>query len=462
MAEVSDVASRVNVPKALTIGDMVSLMRDAQAFRQAEQVNPLAVRKATAETTQAEETMRPNINRAIAESQIQQTSATKSGFDLNQHYANTARGVYGSHLTDPDFINGNTEAILKKLQADRDYLTSIGVPEHQDKGHDKLVELANTDPKQLYQTIKAGVLASGQNQAQTGLVSPRIENINGVPYSYTPAGNVAVPAGVNSSASQPNQNMVAPQAQPTVTQTDMNKPVYSQKNPLPYPARKAGEPYAPGPTEKADQDAGFNIRNSLVGRQSNITTDRRNLLEAEKMVKDLEKEEWNKGAGFPGMVGRNLSVFLGTEQGVKYKQLSKDLANVQISNIQAKGGSLDTVAGQQLTKMANGDETYPPSVLKNIINRAQADITELDKKANASQRFSEKYGDNNMKKFQQEWQKNADSRIFELYNVFNNPDLSQKEKEKARDNLLPKGAKERKVFQEKWNNIQKLEQTGEL
>ena len=67
-----------------------------------------------------------------------------------------------------------------------------------------------------------------------------------------------------------------------------------------------------------------------------------------------------------------------------------------------------------------------------------------------------------MKKFQQEWQKNADSRVFELYNIFNDPDMSQSEKEKARDKILPKDAKQRKLFQEKWNNIQKLEQTGSL
>ena len=148
--------------------------------------------------------------------------------------------------------------------------------------------------------------------------------------------------------------------------------------------------------------------------------------------------------------------------GVKYKQLSKDLANVQISNIQAKGGSLDTVAGQQLTKMANGDETYPPKVLLNIINRAQADMTELDKKANGAQKFAEKFGDNNMKKFQQEWQKNADSKIFELYNVFNDPNMTDQEKKAYRDKILPKDAKQRKIFQEKWNNIQKLESTGSL
>jgi len=451
MAEVSDVASRENVPKAITRGDMDSLKRDAQAFRQAEQINPLNVRQQTAATTQAEQTLQPNINRAVAESQIQQTNATKSGFDLNQHYANTARGVYGSHLTDPDFINGNKEAILKKLQADKDYLISIGVPEHQDKGHDKLIELANSDPKQLYQTIKAGVLASGQNAAQTGLVSPRIENFNGVPYSYTPAGNVATPAGVNPSAPQPNQNVTAPPTQPTVTQEDMNKPVYSQKVPLIYPPRKAGEPYAPAPSEKADLESGYKFRNNLVNRQSTLATSRRNLEEVMDSATKIQKEFWTNPASLIGRGERLLRYGWNAED---LQKLRKDLANVTLANEQAMGGTTD--AGRELSRTANGDETYSPKVLLGIANRAFSDVTNIQMKATAAQKFYEKYGDNNMKSFQQMWSKNEDSKIFELYNIFHNDKLTQKEKEKARDKLLPKDA------QEKWNNIQKLVQTGEL
>ena len=89
-------------------------------------------------------------------------------------------------------------------------------------------------------------------------------------------------------------------------------------------------------------------------------------------------------------------------------------------------------------------------------------MTNIDMQANAANKFSQAYGDNNMNAFKQMWAKNSDSRIFELYNVFNDPDLSKAEKEKARDQLLPKDQKQRKIFQEKWNNIKKLEETGSL
>lgn len=460
---VSDVASRVKGPEGISLSDMMNMSINAQKFRQAEKINPLLARQQEALTTEAEETLQPKIARTKAETQRSIIEADKAGVDLRQHYSNIGRGLFGGFLTDPDFVNGNADKMIAKIEGAKAYAeTVLGVPKEILSNSDRIVDMIRKNPSDGYQYIKNGVLQSGQNQAQTNLVTPSVQNINNVPYSYTAAGNVATPLGVNPNQPQvqPNAPMVQPQQ--NITPEDMNRPVYSQKAPLTYPVRVAGEPYAPGPTEKIDQDAGVKNRNILVDRQSNLTTDRRNLIEAREVAKELEKEEWAKGAGFMGMAGRNLSTFLGTEMGIKYKQLSKDLANVQISNIQAKGGSIDTVAGQQLTRMANGDETYPPKVLLNIISRAQADMTELDLKATAAQKFSSKFGDNNFKSFQQMWSKNADSKIFEVYNIYNDPNLTEQEKKNAAKKLYPKDSKQQKIFDEKFNNIKKLEETGSL
>ena len=460
---VSDVASRVKGPEGMSLADMMNMAIGAQKYKQAEKINPLLERQQGAITTEAEETLQPKIARTKADAQRSVYEADKAGVDLKQHYSNIGRGLFGGFLTDPDFINGNAEKMISKIQGAQTYAeTVLGVPKEILSNSDRIVDMIRKNPSDGYQYIKNGVLQSGQNQAQTNLVTPSVQNINNVPYSYTAAGNVATPLGVNPNQPQTQPNAPMVQSQQNITPEDMNKPIYSQKAPLTYPVRVAGQPYAPAPTEKADQDEGFKVRNNLVDRQSKMTTDRRNLNEARQVARELEKEEWAQGAGFGGMVGRNISTFLGTDMGIKYKQLSKELAGVQISNIQAKGGSLDTVAGQQLTKMASGDETYPPKVLLGIISRAQADMTELDLKATAAQKFSQQFGDNNFKAFQQMWSKNADSKIFELYNVANNPDLSAKEKEAAKAKLFPKGEKERKVFIEKYLNIKKLEETGSL
>lgn len=445
----TSIAMGVKPPATMSLADMLNIARGAQAYQQQQKLNPVELETAESEKEKsllgqrlARETLEPKIEQQKFQTESAGTQLnTQKLENTKKHFENVVQNISTlitkPDLTREDIINRATE-INKNAGGNEQSLkqTLAGLPETNNV-NDLRAFLAQGLTKsigglsQLDKLAPGGVYPSQLPQLDN---APRGTNDNMPVTSDTLKGNV--------------QNM--------------NKPVHSQPSQLPYPVRTPTTitPYAP--TEKADQDSGFKNRNVLVDRQSNLTTDRRNLLEAKQVTKDLAKEEWNKGAGFWGMAGRNLSTFLGTEQGVKYKQLSKDLANVQISNIQAKGGSLDTVAGQQLTKMANGDETYPPSVLLNIINRAQADITELDKKATAAQKFSAKFGDNNFKAFQQMWTKNADSRIFELNNIYNDPDLSAKEKETAKNKLFPKDKKEQKIFIEKWNNIKKLEETGSL
>ena len=67
--------------------------------------------------------------------------------------------------------------------------------------------------------------------------------------------------------------------------------------------------------------------------------------------------------------------------------------------------------------MANGDETYPPKILIQIARRTQAEMTNLDMQAEGAQKFAQRFGDNNMKAYQQMWSKNADSKIFQIINL---------------------------------------------
>ena len=162
-----------------------------------------------------------------------------------------------------------------------------------------------------------------------------------------------------------------------------------------------------------------------------LSNSRRNLDETISAATKLGPGEW-WSSGIAGTLKRKASEFIGDPT---YKQLSKDLANVQISNIQATGGSMDTVAGQNLMKLANGDETYPPKVLIEIARRTQADMTSLDMKANAIKKFSDKFGDQNINAFNQMWAKNADPDIFQLKNIFES-NMSAKEKSANNDILI--------------------------
>ena len=117
--------------------------------------------------TQKQELLQPKIEAGKAESKKLQLEAQKAGVDLNQHFENIKRSTFGGFLTDPDFIDGNKEAMKKKIEASNEYLKSIGVPEmNGGKSHDQFLQLIDTDPKQAYQAIKNGVQQAGTNTEQ--------------------------------------------------------------------------------------------------------------------------------------------------------------------------------------------------------------------------------------------------------------------------------------------------------
>ena len=442
MASFTPVAALAEVPSPNqgfnTLGSLMSLDQKQMALQKSKELMPYEIAAGKAQASQAE------------------TQAARAGVEYQQHNANVARSVFGGFLTDPDFISGNSEAMVKKLDAGSKYLKSIGVePPDGGEAFRKMIEAAKKDPQAAYQEIKNGVQQAGGAQNQYASMQAT------QPTMVYGGGTTGTPSGAPSAPVQPGA-----QAPAGVTPQQMSQPApseFSKRSSLLYPTRQAGQPIVGAlPSEEEDRKIGSMVRSNLIARQGEIPQSRRNIDEVIKKAAELEKEEWGQGAGALGAAGRNLSTFLGTEQGIRYKELSKDLANAQIANIQASGGSLATDSGKQLARMASGDETYPPKVLIEIARRTQADMTALDLKATAVQKFASKFGDNNIKAFEQDWAKNADPKIFQLKNIFDDQNLSPAEKAAARDKLIGKDEKQLKIFNEKWNNIKKLEQTGSL
>jgi phosphodiesterase/alkaline phosphatase D-like protein len=111
-----------------------------------------------------------------------------------------------------------------------------------------------------------------------------------------------------------------------------------------------------------------------------------------------------------------------------------------------------------MQQVANGTIKMPPEKLVEIARRVQADQTNLDLQARGAQQFAQKYGDNNMKAYQQSWNANADSKIFEGINIINNEPNPKKINEQL-TKLFPTEAK-RATFLKKYRNIKSLAATG--
>jgi hypothetical protein len=228
---------------------------------------------------------------------------------------------------------------------------------------------------------------------------------------------------------------------------------------VPYPVRSAAQSYVPEPTEVGDQTAGQAYRNRIVNAQGDLPTGRRNVEEVIKQANLLNENlyEFEKGGGLAGQVGRKIRMAINSAE---YDVLAKDLARLALSNAAATGGAGNSVSGLDMQAVANGTIKMPPEKLVEIARRVQADQTNLDMQANGAEKFAKRFGDNNMKAYQQAWNANADTKVFEAMNITRF--VTDPAKQKAELNRLFPDSSQYKDFLTKYQNIKKLSDTGSL
>jgi hypothetical protein len=465
----------------MSLGDMLNLARGAQAYQQAEQLNPLAAQKAQMEIEQLQktnpiaaqraalelstlqQTQPSTITRAAEEAKQSQIGTQSKQLELDQSHFNLTGNILAGLETRARVLakTGDTATAIKELKAAESWLNASGIPSKE-----------NGPTRQAEEQIKkgdfSGYLATLENMRniQGGAASryqanlPQTATLAGAPATYTPATGVANPLQIGGQQTPPPIQpppQVSPQsgAQPApqgVTPTQMS---------LPYPVRRAGDirPYAP--SEKYDEEKGQAYRDTLANEARNLTTYRRSTDEVIREAEKIGKEEWNQGAGFMGKMGRNFSTFLGTEQGIAYKNLSKSLANVQLNSMKALG--LSTDADKTLSAAANGDYTYPPEVLTKIAGQAHGNITNIELQTKGAQAFGKKYGDSNQQVFQDLWNSNSkDTRVFEAIAI-NDSNIPKEQKIKKIDKLLENmSPAEIDALTKSKNRLLKLSKTGEL
>jgi len=167
------IALGVKPPTPMSLGDMINIARGAQAYQQAEQLNPLTAQKAQMEIEQLQKTNPLAVRQQAALATTAETGATKSQAELQAYYKDQARKTFGGLLTDKDFdpLNPNPEGIKIKLQEAGDYLKNVlGVPEHESKAQAKLLEHIDkhgvAGAQRVIQQIANGVQQAGTSSEQ--------------------------------------------------------------------------------------------------------------------------------------------------------------------------------------------------------------------------------------------------------------------------------------------------------
>lgn len=480
-----------------SLADMLGIARGAQAYQQAQQINPLELQ------AKQQATRTGQIQLGVAEQADKERSNMQTFFaDPNNFQTNGRIDIDKINkvvptiapLTGTEYINkyttlGNaqTNAIDAKQKLTQEQrsmvaqrfsiLGRLGV---KDKNayiaEMDLLKKENPDNPDLsrlidsYKTIWEGTMQSGDDlpakaiagantlltpsQQQTALAPVVATTAEGKTVTTKPSVAGEMPTATIGTAGGLQAN-VPTTGGPSAGGLPSAGAEVAPGMRLPFPIRRADQPYIAEPTEQKDQLAGQEYRNRLVEAQGKLTQGRRNVEEVIQTASGIGENLLFPGGGIMGRLEQKV---LSAMKSSEYDMLAKDLANLALSNATAMGGAGNTVAGLDMQAVANGTIKVPPDVLVKIARRVQADQTNLDMQANGAQRFAEKFGDNNMKAYQQVWNKNADSKIFEAMNIVKDvtdPNVLDKELNR----LFPKPA-ERKEFLTKYRNLKQLSETG--
>ena len=480
-----------------SLGDMLNIARGAQQYQQAQQINPLELQAKQQATrtgqiqlgvTEQQDMERRNLQTFFSDPKNFQTDGR---IDIDKINAEVPRIA---PLTGPDYVQkittlgtAQTEGLRAKqnLTQDKKALISsflgaagrFGVDDPavvnrelqnflatnpNDPEMKNLVEKAyvpifsqmQKGPQVTDALIKASQAIMSPTQQQTTFAPTVTTTAEGKTITTTPGVGITPPTSTIGMAGGLQAN-VPTTGGPSAGGLPTAGAEVAPGMRLPFPVRRADQPYIAEPTEQKDQLAGQEYRNRLIEAQGKLTQGRRNVEEVIQTASGIGENLLFPGGG---VMGRLEQKVLSAMKSSEYDMLAKDLANLALSNATAMGGAGNTVAGLDMQAVANGTIKVPPEVLIKIARRVQADQTNLDMQATGAQQFSQKFGDNNMKAYQQAWNANADSKIFEAINITR--DITDPAKQKAELNRLFPNPAQFNDFLKKYQNIKRLSETG--
>lgn len=445
-----EISLGVKGPQVMSLGDLLGTATKAMEYSRLSELYPELIKKTQAESAAAQY--------GVEEKRLNSITSSMTALINNPMVISAEQDP---NSVDPKKLIGYvTEHGFNQARM-------LGIPE--DKAQTLMapyIKIATENPGALRGYAKERLLAGLDTASRVSVLggAPAI-GVSTVPPNQ-PAFRGVRPQDMTAPitpATQPEVKPVAPpEQQVSPIQPPAQPPAQGQTTGragfnLPYEPPRPGIPRATTPSEQADLSTGQKYRNDLISGQQTVPKAIRNVDAVLSGIKELEKDR-RFTTGSPQQAERAIREFFGDE---RFKQLSKDIANVELAVLQASGANMSTDAGKSLVAKANGDETYPPSVLLSVANRLAGDLTRLDMEAQGVQKFAQQFGDSNIPAFRQAWAANADQKIFEAMFI-NKNERDPKRKQAALDKILPTSREELADFLTKYENIQKLTKTGRL
>lgn len=418
------------------IADMVNLARGVQAYQQAQELNPLAAQKARMEIEQAQKMNPLAVQKAKAE-------AGTAELGLNTAQTEKLYGLAGGVLNDPRLKSKESSDVMGALYEAKQRASTYGLPaETVDGVFNPLFEVATKNPTAVRQSINNIVQSRVPAEVQNAMQVGGVVKINGIDYQYSAANGKLEEIG----GGKPKDQNAGAGASPTERPPQANVGGSLVRMDMPMSGIQMNTQQA------ARFDEGQALQKESIG-----------LAQAAQEAKQTSrkiKENISAAAGSkPGQALRAGGRWLaGNEQ---LDELVKNLADNQMRQAALMGNAAATDAARATQATAYGSENITPQALAQIVQRADATSTALEKFNAGLNKYYEKAGTYNgpihARNFKQAWAENYDPRIFMVQNI-NASDMSQAEKQIQLQAVL-KGTseEERRALAKKAETIKRLE-----
>ena len=360
------VANQVQAPSQMTLGDMINVARGAQAYKQAQQLNPLAVQQQQLETQKAEQ----GLQQSKLETKQKEVSTENA-------IRTMAAGLLNGHLADPDFdINHpNGEAIVKKLKATQDYWKSLGYETHSSDLVNNIIKQAKDDPQAAVQAMRT----IAQQQAGAAVQAQQLN----APASYVNTGQMAVPIyqspyqGGGPGRTPALQMQVSPSSQESIEQDaygnkvvvrrDAGGNIIDSRN---VPASQGGFQSLPQGETAATAQAAKEIQlksNMAAASAPN------SMFNSNKIISLADKAFAGAGADILSKLGGGYAALPWTSDRTTNMQILGHQMSLETANLASQAG-LGTDAARGLAEKMAGTTNWTPEAIKQTarMNRALA------------------------------------------------------------------------------------------
>jgi hypothetical protein len=430
-----------------SLGDLINTARGAQAYQQAQELNPLAIERSRLELQQAQQMnplalqqKRMEIEQAnkMNPQAVRTATAQAGSAELNLSSAQTEKlyGLAGGVLNDPRLKSKDPHEVMGALYEAKQRASTYGIPKEAVDGvFSPLFETAQKKPDAVKQALNNIVQSRLPAESQTALQVGGTVEINGVKYQYAPASGKLEPLGATPAPAAPG--MPAAPTKPTSGLVPLDMPVSGA---VPQLNTQQQERYGYG--KKLLDTSAEMAQTAGEGRQT---------------IRQIKQNIGEAAGSKPEQILRNAKRWVaGNEQ---LDELVKSLADNQLRQSQMMG--VNTDAARSTASLASGSENITAGALNMIANRADAVNTAFEKFNDGLSKFKQKNGQYNgaihADNFQQAWKQNYDPLVFMVQNI-NASDMSKAEKQLELSKIL-KGLsdEQRQALAKKAENIKRLE-----